>query len=81
MTGSVWANVYIGGGGTSSNDGGRTKVSTVLEDIVEAYNDNDEARLMKRKAQKECRMSAEATKDKFNRPQGPPTRSVGLEGP
>ena len=49
MTGSVWANVYIGGGGTSSNDGGRTKVSTVLEDIVEAHNDNEEARLMQRK--------------------------------
>ena len=62
MTGSVWANVYIGGGGTSSNDGGRTKVSTVLEDFLEAYNDNDEARLMKRKAQKECRMSADITK-------------------
>ena len=81
MTGSVWANVYIGGGGTSSNDGGRTKVSTALEDFLEAHNDNDEARLMKRKAQKECWMSAEITKDKFNRPQGPPTRSVGLKGP
>ena len=43
MTGSVWANVYIGGGGTSSNDGGRTKVSTALEDFLEAHNDTDEA--------------------------------------
>ena len=37
MTGPVVANVFIGGGGTSSNDGTRTKVSKDLE----ANNDYD----------------------------------------
>ena len=41
MTGPVIANVFIGEGGTSSNDGTRTKVSR--SKVLEANNDNDEA--------------------------------------